>query len=105
MSNVRPDPGLCTSLTVTDRVERFFRDISENRLRCGGFTSVAELVAAIDGYVAHHNTNPKSFICTASARHPPEGHPCQQSLKFQTECNTTLDCATLPSRNLDLTPY
>ena len=49
-------------------VERFFRDISENRLRRGVFTSVAELVQAIDDYVAHHNTNPKPFIWTQSAR-------------------------------------
>jgi hypothetical protein len=32
------------------------------------FTSVPELVAAIDQYVAHHNTNPKPFIWTKSAR-------------------------------------
>ena len=57
-----------TSASWLNRVERFFRDISENRLRRGVFTSVAELVAAIDGYVAHHNTNPKPFIWTASAR-------------------------------------
>lgn len=31
-------------------------------------TSVPELVAAIDEYVAHHNTNPKPFIWTKSAR-------------------------------------
>ena len=57
-----------TSASWLNRVERFFRDISENRLRRGVFTSVAELVAAIDGYVAHHNTHPKPFIWTASAR-------------------------------------
>ena len=49
-------------------VERFFRDISENRLRRGVFTSVSELVDAIDGYVASHNTNPNPFIWTKSAR-------------------------------------
>jgi hypothetical protein len=49
-------------------VERFFRDISENRLRRGVFTSVPELVTAIDEYVAHHNTDPKPFIWTKSAR-------------------------------------
>ena len=32
------------------------------------FTSVAELEAAIDEYVAHHNTDPKPFIWTKSAR-------------------------------------
>ena len=48
-------------------VERFFRDITVNRLRRGVFTSVPELVAAIDKYVAHHNINPKPFIWTKSA--------------------------------------
>lgn len=37
-------------------------------LRRGVFASVPELVAAIDEYVAHHNTNPKPFIWTKSAR-------------------------------------
>ena len=32
------------------------------------FTSVPELVAAIDEYIAHHNTKPKPFIWTKSAR-------------------------------------
>ena len=31
-------------------------------------TSVAELIAAIDGYIAHHNIQPKPFIWTKSAR-------------------------------------
>ena len=50
-----------TSASWLNRVERFFRDISENRLRRGVFTSVPELVAAIDGYIAHHNIDPKPF--------------------------------------------
>ena len=49
-------------------VERFFRDITTERLRRGVFTSVPELVAAIDEYIAHHNTNPKPFVWTKSAR-------------------------------------
>jgi len=57
-----------TSASWLNMVERFFRDISENRLRRGVFTSVPELVTAIDEYVAHHNTNPKPFIWTKSAR-------------------------------------
>ena len=57
-----------TSASWLNMVERFFRDIPENRLRRGVFTSVPELVAAIDEYVAHHNTKPKPFIWTASAR-------------------------------------
>ena len=56
-----------TSASWLNMVERFFRDITVNRLRRGVFTSVAELVAAIDAYVAHHNTKPKPFIWTKSA--------------------------------------
>jgi hypothetical protein len=32
------------------------------------FTSVPELIAAIEEYIAHHNSNPKPFIWTKSAR-------------------------------------
>jgi transposase len=56
-----------TSASWLNMVERFFRDITVNRLRRGVFTSVAELVTSIDEYVAHHNTNPKPFIWTKRA--------------------------------------
>ncbi len=57
-----------TSASWLNMVERFFRDITTERLRRGVFTSVPELVAAIDEYIAHHNTQPKPFIWTKSAR-------------------------------------
>jgi transposase len=57
-----------TSASWLNMVERFFRDITTERLRRGVFTSVPELVAAIDEYIAHHNTEPKPFIWTKSAR-------------------------------------
>lgn len=57
-----------TSASWLNMVERFFRDITTARLRRGVFTSVPELIQAIDGYIAHHNTNPKPFIWTQSAR-------------------------------------
>jgi len=57
-----------TSASWLNMVERFFRDITTERLRRGVFTSVPELVKAIDDYVAHHNKNPKPFIWTKSAR-------------------------------------
>ena len=80
-----------TSASWLNMVERFFRDITTERLRRGIFTSVPELVKAINQYIAHHNTNPKPFIWTKSrSRHPAEGHSREQPLKFQTECNTTL---------------
>jgi hypothetical protein len=48
-------------------VERFFRDLTENRLRRGVFRSVEELINAIDEYIGRHNENPKPFIWTAKA--------------------------------------
>jgi len=57
-----------TSASWLNMVERFFRDITTQRLRRGVFASVPDLVAAIDQYIAHHNTNPKPFIWTKSAR-------------------------------------
>ena len=56
-----------TSASWLNMVERFFRDITDNRIRRDSFTSVAELELAIDLYVAHHNSDPKPFIWTASA--------------------------------------
>ena len=46
-------------------VKRFFRDITTERLRRGVFTSVPELIGAIDEYISHHNTKPKPFIWKA----------------------------------------
>ena len=57
-----------TSASWLNMVERFFRDITTERLRRGVFTSVPELIGAIDEYIAHHNTQPKPFIWTKSAR-------------------------------------
>src|SRR5664279_2217210 len=57
-----------TSASWLNMVERFFRDITDKRIRRGVFTSVAELLAAIDEYIAHHNIKPKPFIWTKSAR-------------------------------------
>ena len=48
-------------------VERFFRDLTENRLRRGVFRSVEELIDAINDYIDHHNEKPKPFIWTAKA--------------------------------------
>jgi len=56
-----------TSASWLNMVERFFRDLTVNRLRRGVFRDVMELVNAIDDYVDHHNEKPKPFIWTASA--------------------------------------
>ena len=57
-----------TSASWLNMVERFFRDLTTERLRRGVFTSVPELVTAINEYVAHDNIKPKPFIWTKSAR-------------------------------------
>jgi len=56
-----------TSASWLNMVERFFRDLTENRLRRSAFRSVPELVSAIEGYIAGHNEQPKPFIWTAKA--------------------------------------
>ena len=57
-----------TSASWLNMVERFFRDLTTERLRRGVFASVAELTAAIDAYITHHNAETKPFIWTKSAR-------------------------------------
>ena len=56
-----------TSASWINQVERFFGLITEDRIRCGVFKSVAELEAAIQEYLDHHNADPKPFVWTASA--------------------------------------
>jgi transposase len=56
-----------TGCSWLNMVERFFRDLTENRLRRGVFRSVEELIVAIGEYVDHHNKKPKPFIWTAKA--------------------------------------
>ena len=56
-----------TSSSWLNMVERFFRDLTVNRLRRGVFRDVPELVEAIETYVERHNDSPKPFIWTARA--------------------------------------
>jgi transposase len=56
-----------TSASWLNQVERFFGLITEDRIRCGVFKSVAELEAAIQQYLDQYNADPKPFVWTASA--------------------------------------
>jgi transposase len=47
-------------------VERFFRDITEERIRRGVFHSVADLEQAIMDYLDYRNANPKPYHWTAA---------------------------------------
>ena len=48
------------------RVERFFRDLTQNGLRRGVFHDAEELIMAIGEYIDKQNQSPKPFIWTAN---------------------------------------
>lgn len=56
-----------TSASWLNMIERFFRDLTQNRLRRGVFRDLEELIIAIGDYIDHHNDHPKPFIWTARA--------------------------------------
>jgi len=55
-----------TSSSWLNLVERWFRELTEKRLRRGSFQSVPQLVAAIEEFIELNNTDPKPFVWTAS---------------------------------------
>lgn len=56
-----------TSSSWVNLVERWFKELTDKRLRRGVFTSVAELTEAITAWAAHWNADPKPFIWKATA--------------------------------------
>jgi transposase len=54
-----------TSSSWLNLVERWFREITDKRLRRGSFASVPILIAAIKDYLTNHNQNPRVFIWSA----------------------------------------
>ena len=56
-----------TSSSWLNLVERWFRNLTDKRLRRGSFNSVADLIAAIEEYLTIHNEDPKPFVWTATA--------------------------------------
>jgi len=57
-----------TSASWLNLVERWFREITQKRIRRGVFHSVPDLVAAIHEYLRAHNLDPKPFVWTASVQ-------------------------------------
>ena len=55
-----------TSSSWLNVVERWFRDLTDKRIRRGSFRNVRELIAAITQYLDNHNQNPRVFVWTAS---------------------------------------
>ena len=56
-----------SSSSWLNMVERFFRDLTQQRLRRGIFGDVEDLIMAIGDYIDSHNDNPKPFVWTAKA--------------------------------------
>jgi len=55
-----------TSSSWLNMVERWFRQLTDNRIRRGSFRNVPELIAAIKEYLDNHNQHPRIFTWTAS---------------------------------------
>jgi transposase len=55
-----------TSSSWLNLIERWFRELTDKRIRRGSFHSVPELIAAIHAYLDHHNQHPRVFTWTAS---------------------------------------
>ena len=56
-----------TSSSWLNMVERWFREITQQRIRPGTFISVRGLIAAIEEYLAEYNRAPKRFVWTKDA--------------------------------------
>ena len=47
------------------RTERWFRDLTDRRIRRGAFKSVPQLIRAMVNHIGEHNEHPNSFVWTA----------------------------------------
>jgi len=56
-----------TSSSWLNRVERWFGQITQKRIRRGTFKSVPQLVDAIHDYLKNYNADPKPFVWTKDA--------------------------------------
>lgn len=56
-----------TSSSWLNLIERWFKELTDKRLRRGVFTSVADLIDAITLWAQHWNADPKPFIWKATA--------------------------------------
>ena len=56
-----------TSSSWLNLVERWFKELTDRRLRRGRFTSVPDLIEAINVWTAHRNADPKPFVWHAEA--------------------------------------
>ena len=84
--HLHPTP---TSSSWLNLVERWFKELTDKRLRRGIFTSVADLTDAITTWAEHWNENPKPFVWKATAEDiiakVQRGRETLHQIKSQTE--------------------
>jgi transposase len=71
-----------TSSSWLNMVERWFREITDKRIRRGTFRNVPALIDVIKSYIDNHNQNPQVFVWTA---------PVAQILSKVAKCKEALD--------------
>jgi transposase len=71
-----------TSSSWLNLVERWFREITDKRIRRGSFQNVSALIKAIQDYLENHNQNPKIFVWSA---------PVERILAKIAKCKEVLD--------------
>jgi transposase len=71
-----------TSSSWLNLVERWFRNLTQQRLRRGSFHHVKELIHAINDYIDNHNQNPRVFVWSA---------PVERILAKVAKCKEALD--------------
>ena len=63
-------------------VERWFRELTDKRIRRGSFLNVPALIAAIKDYLDNHNQHPQVFVWSA---------PVERILAKIAKCKEVLD--------------
>jgi len=71
-----------TSSSWLNLIERWFRELTDKRLRRGAFPNVGALIAAITQYLENHNQNPQVFVWSA---------PVERILTKIAKCKEALD--------------
>ena len=85
-----------TSSSWLNLIERWFRELTDKRIRRGVFYCVQELVQAIDEFMDNWNEEPRPFVWTASV---------ESILKKMDKCRGVLEviepgCTQPPQRKL-----
>ena len=71
-----------TSSSWLNLVERWFRDLTQQRIRRGSFHAVQELITTIEDYIENHNQKPQVFVWSA---------PVERILSKIAKCKEALD--------------